>query len=69
VVTSTFEAIPERAEFRVDAFRDSASIQVFLGEVSCHHQCGLDDFRKGQSRSRSMKEISKLPVWRASGTR
>src|ERR1700704_5095978 len=29
VVTSTFEAaIPERAEFRVDAFRDSASIQV-----------------------------------------
>src|ERR1700680_781022 len=35
VVTPTFEvAIPERAEFRVDAFRDGASLQVLLGEVS-----------------------------------
>jgi len=41
VVTSTFEAaIPERAEFRVDAFRDSASIQVFLGEVSVTTSAG-----------------------------
>src|SRR6266699_2120520 len=35
VVTSTFEAaIPERAEFRVDAFSDGASVQVLTGEIS-----------------------------------
>ncbi len=50
VVTSTFEAaIPERAEFRVDAFRDSASIQVFLGEVSVTTSAGSTTFEKGQS--------------------
>jgi hypothetical protein len=50
VVTSIFEAaIPERAEFRVDAFRDGASIQVFLGEVSVSTRAGSATFEKGQS--------------------
>src|SRR6267142_1171312 len=50
VITSTFEAaIPERAEFRVDAFRDSASIQFFLREVSGSTSAGSTTFEKGQS--------------------
>src|SRR5882672_8318243 len=50
VVTSTFEAaIPERAEFRIDAFRDGASIQVLLGEVSVSTSAGSTTFEKGQS--------------------
>jgi uncharacterized protein DUF6600/FecR-like protein len=50
VVTATFEAaIPERAEFRVDAFRDGASVQVLLGEVSVSTSAGSATFEKGQS--------------------
>jgi hypothetical protein len=50
IVTPTFEvAIPERAEFRVDAFRDGASIQVLLGEVSVSTSGGSTTFQKGQS--------------------
>src|SRR5258706_16445232 len=50
VITSTFEVvIPERAEFRVDAFRDGASVQVFLGEVSVSTSAGSTTFEKGQS--------------------
>ena len=50
VLTATFEvAIPERAEFRVDAFRGSASVQVFLGEVSVSTRASSTTFEKGQS--------------------
>src|SRR5882762_7728957 len=50
VVTATLEAaIPERAEFRVDAFRDGASVQVLLGEVSVSTSAGSATFEKGQS--------------------
>ncbi len=50
VVTATFEAaIPERAEFRVDTFRDGASLQVLLGEVSVSTSAGSATFEKGQS--------------------
>src|SRR6202163_2129758 len=50
VLTATFEvAIPERAEFRVDSFRGSASVQVLLGEVSVSTSAGSTTFEKGQS--------------------
>ncbi len=50
VFTSTFEvAIPGRAEFRVDAFRDGASVQVLLGDVSVSTSEGSVTFEKGQS--------------------
>jgi hypothetical protein len=50
VVTSTFEvAIPERAEVRVDAFRDGASIEVLSGEVSVSTSKGSTTFEKGES--------------------
>src|ERR1700676_967682 len=50
VLTATFEvAIPERAEFLVDAFSDSASVQVLLGEVSVSTSAGSTTFEKGQS--------------------
>ena len=50
VATSTFEvAIPGRAEFRVDAFRDGASVQVLLGDVSVSTSAGSATFEKGQS--------------------
>src|SRR5712671_6875265 len=47
VFTSTFEvAIPGRAEFRVDAFRDGASVQVLLGDVSVSTSEGSVTFEK-----------------------
>jgi hypothetical protein len=50
VRTSTFEvAIPERAEVRVDAFRDGASVQVLLGNVSVSTSAGSTNLEKGQS--------------------
>ena len=50
VITSTFEAeIPERAEFRVDAFSDGASIEVLSGTVSVSTSAGSTTFEKGQS--------------------
>ena len=50
VVTSTVEvAIPERAEVRVDAFRDGASIEVLAGEVSVSTSKGSATFEKGES--------------------
>jgi hypothetical protein len=50
VVTSTLEAtILERAEFRVDTFRDGASVQVLLGEVSVSTSAGSTTFENGQS--------------------
>jgi hypothetical protein len=50
VVTSTFEVvIPERAEVRVDAFRDGASIEVLSGAVSVSTSKGSTTFEKGES--------------------
>jgi hypothetical protein len=50
VHTATFEVtIPERAEFRVDTFRGSASVQVLLGDVSVRTSAGSTTFEKGQS--------------------
>ncbi len=50
VRTSTFNvAIAERAEVRVDAFRDSASVQVLLGNVSVSTSAGSTNLEKGQS--------------------
>ena len=42
-------AIPERAEVRVDTFRDGASIEVLSGEVSVSTSKGSTTFEKGQS--------------------
>jgi hypothetical protein len=50
VVTSTFDvAILERAEVRLDAFRDGASIEVLSGEVSVSTSKGSTTFKKGES--------------------
>jgi hypothetical protein len=50
VLTPTFEvAILERAEFRVDAFRDAASVQVLQGRVSVSTSVGSTELEKGQS--------------------
>ena len=50
VITSTFEVvIPERAEVRVDAFRDGASLEVLSGEVSVSTTKGSTTFEKGES--------------------
>ena len=50
VFTSTFEVtIPERAEVRVDAFRDGASLEVLSGKVSVSTTKGSTTFEKGES--------------------
>jgi hypothetical protein len=50
VLASTFNvAIPERAEFRVDAFHDGAAVEVFLGDVSVSTAKGSTTLTKGQS--------------------
>ncbi|MBZ5699954.1 MAG: FecR domain-containing protein [Acidobacteriia bacterium] len=50
VLTPTFEvAIPERADVRVDTFRDGASVQVLQGNVSVSTSAGSTDLEKGQS--------------------
>jgi hypothetical protein len=65
VVTPTFEvAIPERAEVRVDAFRDSASLQVLLGEVSVTTNEGSTTFEKGQSVSIDQGDLQNMDVAR-----
>jgi hypothetical protein len=65
VVTPTFEvAIPERAEARVDAFRDSASLQVLLGEVSVSTNEGSTTFEKGQSVAIDQGDLQNMDVAR-----
>jgi hypothetical protein len=65
VRTSTFEvAIPERAEFRVDAFRDSASAQVLLGDVAVSTSAGSTNFEKGQSVTIHEGDLQNLNVAR-----
>jgi len=69
VLTRTFEvAIPERAEFRVDAFRDGAAVQVLLGNVSVSTTKGSVNLEKGQSVAAHEKDfqgfsiIDRLPI-------
>jgi FecR protein len=50
VETLTFNvAIPQRAEFRVDGFKDGAAVEVFLGDVSVSTTRGSSNLQKGQS--------------------
>ncbi len=50
VETLTFNVtIPQRAEFRVDGFKDGAAVEVFLGDVSVSTTRGSTDLEKGQS--------------------
>jgi hypothetical protein len=50
VITSTFEVtVPERAEVRIDAFRDGASIEVLSGRVTVTTTKGSTTFEKGES--------------------
>jgi len=65
VVAPTFEvAIPERAEARVDAFRDSASLQVLLGQVSVSTNEGSTTFEKGQSVTIDQGDLQNMDVAR-----
>jgi hypothetical protein len=65
VVAPTFEvAIPERAEVRVDAFRDSASLQVLLGEVSVSTHEGSTTFEKGQTVTIDQGDLQNMDVAR-----
>jgi hypothetical protein len=68
VQTSTFEvAIPERAEFRVDAFSDGAAVEIFLGNVTVSTSKGSAALEKGQSVAvhdrdfQDLNNISRLP--------
>jgi FecR protein len=50
VKASTFDVvIPDRAEFRVDAFHDGAAVEVFLGNVSVSTTKSSATLTKGQS--------------------
>jgi hypothetical protein len=65
VVAPTFEvAIPERAEARVDAFRDSASLQVLLGQVSVSTNEGSTTFEKGQTVTIDQGDLQNMDVAR-----
>lgn len=65
VVSPTFEvAIPERAEVRVDAFRDNASLQVLMGEVSVSTNEGSTTFEKGQSVTIDQGDLQNMDVAR-----
>jgi len=68
VQTSAFEAaIPERAEFRVDAFSDGAAVEVFVGNVIVSTTKGSVTLEKGQSVAvhdrdfQDLNDISRLP--------
>jgi len=65
VRTPTFEvAIPERAEVRIDAFRDGASVQVLLGDVSVSTRAGSTNLEKGQSVAIHEGDLQNLNVAR-----
>jgi hypothetical protein len=68
VLTSTFNVvIPERAEFRADAFHDGAAVEVFLGTVSVSTTKGSATLTKGQSVAvhdrdfQDLNNIARLP--------
>jgi hypothetical protein len=65
VATPTFEvAIPGRAEFRVDAFRDGSSVRVLLGDVSVSTSEGSVTFEKGRSVAIHEGDLQNLNVAR-----
>jgi hypothetical protein len=65
VRTSIFEvAIPERAEVRVDAFRNSASVQVLSGDVSVSTSAGSTTLEKGQSVTIHEEDLQNLNIAR-----
>ena len=68
VLASTFNVvIPERAEFRVDAFSDGAAVEVFLGNVTVSTTKGSTTLTKGQSVAvhdrdfQDLNNIARLP--------
>jgi hypothetical protein len=68
VNASTFDVtIPERAQFRVDAFHDGAAVEVFLGNVSVSTTKGSTTLTKGQSLAvhdkdfQDLNNIARLP--------
>ena len=63
VRTSTFDVtIPERAEFRVDAFRDGAAAEVFTGNVSVSNAKGSTDLVKGQSVAVHQNDVQDMSI-------
>lgn len=65
VRTSTFDVtIPQRAEFRVDAFRDGAAVEAFLGNVSVSTTKGSTDLEKGQSVAVHEKDFQDFSIGR-----
>src|SRR4029077_20682743 len=68
VRASTFDVvIPERAEFRVDAFHDGAAVEVFLGNVAVSNTKASTTLTKGQSLAvhdrdlEDLNNIARLP--------
>ncbi|MGH9679651.1 MAG: DUF6600 domain-containing protein, partial [Candidatus Acidiferrales bacterium] len=65
VTTSTFDVdIPDRAEFRVDAFRDGAAVQVLVGRVQVATARGSTDLEKGQSAAVHDNDLQDFSVGR-----
>jgi len=63
VAAPTFEVvIPERAEFRLDAFRDGAAVQVLEGSVSVRTREGATSLEKGQSVAIHEGDFQKLNI-------
>jgi hypothetical protein len=56
--------IPERAEFRVDGFRDGAAVQVLLGNVTVSTTKGSTDLEKGQSVAVHEKDFQDFSIGR-----
>jgi hypothetical protein len=68
VRASTFDVvIPERAQFRVDAFHDGAAVEVFLGNVTVSTTKASTTLTKGQSLAvhdrdlEDLNNIARLP--------
>ena len=65
VATPIFDvAIAERAEFRVDVFRDGAAIQALLGTVTVSTTRGSTQLEKGQSVAVHEKELQDFSIGR-----
>ena len=65
VATPIFDvAIAERAEFRVDVFRDGAAIQALLGTVTVSTTRGSTQLEKGQSVAVHEKDLHDFSIGR-----
>ena len=63
VVAPTFDVdVPERAEFRVDAYRDGASVEVLAGNISVSTRDGSTSLEAGQSVAVHQDEVQPLNV-------